>query len=180
MIDKGFENFQANRHAPLEHIFGNHEFCPDECPVKRAKDSGNAYVPKRPYLCKKLHLDIYLQLLAILDYFTTDEKIRQQLHRSSTQPNKALNAGDVTMSPKHRHFSSTCSLQDRSNTMIAAHNLGEVAFYLAIAELIGISVSDHWKNYLEVKWQRKIKRRLYVSKPKVKAARKECQQASLK
>jgi hypothetical protein len=153
-VSKAFEEFKAKRMALLKDVFGNHEFCTDACPGFKALQKGETYNPGKACLDKKIHLDIYEDLKGILYYFTTDERIQQQLHNYSTQQNEASNnATTIVMAPKPkpRHYSSTCSLFDRAMTMIGTHNLCNPVFYALIFKCIGIHLDTNAQSFLENK-----------------------------
>eukprot|EP00978_Attheya_sp_CCMP212_P018350 scaffold50095_cov55-Attheya_sp.AAC.1 len=98
-----------------------------------------------------------------------------------TQPCEAVNNADVIMAPKQQHYSSTCSLEDRSNTMVGSHNLGESEFYLQIGNsIISSQLNINLLAYLELKWGRKVNRRSYESQKSVKLKRTEQGKAKLK
>eukprot|EP00978_Attheya_sp_CCMP212_P007111 scaffold16571_cov76-Attheya_sp.AAC.2 len=88
-----------------------------------------------------------------------------------TQPCEAVNNADVTMAPKRQHYSSICSLEDRSNTMVGSHNLGESEFYLQISNII-ISCSQLNINLLAY-LGRKVNRWSYESQKSVKLKQTE-------
>jgi hypothetical protein len=98
-----------------------------------------------------------------------------------TQPCEAVNNADVIMAPQNQHYSSTCSLENRSNTMVGSHNLGESEFYLQISNVIIASqMCMNLLAYLELKWGRKVSRRSYESQKSVKLKRTEQGKAKLK
>ena len=135
------KTFMANKLGPLEHLFGNHKFCTEQCPGKKAYLAKEEYIPKTTRLDKKMHRDIYLDLLEVTDPYFQADRVQQILPDNlpievvlkGTQGCEAVNNADCTMAPKHQHFLSTCSLEDRSATMVATHNLGETVFYNAVA-----------------------------------------------
>eukprot|EP00978_Attheya_sp_CCMP212_P022784 scaffold68547_cov59-Attheya_sp.AAC.3 len=75
-----------------------------------------------------------------------------------TQPCEVINNADIIMAPKQCHYSSSCSLADRSSTTISTHNLGETAFYEAVAKYIigGVLLKTNTHAYLEYKWENKV------------------------
>eukprot|EP00978_Attheya_sp_CCMP212_P044525 scaffold313226_cov24-Attheya_sp.AAC.1 len=47
--------FITNKLAPLEHLFGNHAFCTENCPGKKAMLKNEPYNPKAKPLSKEMH-----------------------------------------------------------------------------------------------------------------------------
>eukprot|EP00978_Attheya_sp_CCMP212_P021465 scaffold62688_cov40-Attheya_sp.AAC.2 len=115
----------ANKRAPLEHLFGNHEFCTEQCPGKKAFLMKETYIPMTPPLNKKMHRDIFLDLEEVTAPYFEPDRVAQILQENmpieavlkGTQGCEAVNNADCCMAPKARHYSSTCSLEDRSATM---------------------------------------------------------------
>ena len=180
MVDKKYDLIEiiANKSAPLEHVFGNHEFCTDQCPGKNAFLLKERYNSKTEALDKKMHRDIYLDLQEVTAPYFEPERLSQIIQENmptetilkGTQGCEAVNQADCCMAPKARHYSSTCSLVDRSATMVATHNLGETACYIAVAgAIITDPLNTNQLAYLEHKWNEKIKRRVYESKTSTKA-----------
>eukprot|EP00978_Attheya_sp_CCMP212_P031549 scaffold119769_cov36-Attheya_sp.AAC.1 len=139
MVDNKCDSktFIANKLGPLEHLFGNHEFCTEQCPGKKAYMAKEEYTPKTTPLDKKMHRDIYLDLLDVTAPYFKPIRVQQilpddlptEVVLKGTQGCEAVNNADCIMAPKQQHYSSTCSLEDRSATMVATHNLGETVFY---------------------------------------------------
>eukprot|EP00978_Attheya_sp_CCMP212_P037544 scaffold178112_cov22-Attheya_sp.AAC.1 len=165
MIDANCDTstFVANKLAPLEHIFGNHEFCTENCPGKRALMKNEEYISKVPPLDKKMHRDIYYDLHeATKDYFEPErvaqimqENMPREIVMKGTQPCEAINNADVTMAPKSRHYSSSSSLGDRSSTNIGTHNLGESEFYIQVSDDFLCPLNCNQLAFLEFKWRKK-------------------------
>jgi hypothetical protein len=183
------KEFMANKLAPLEHLFGNHEYCTEHCPGKRALQKNEEYTSKIPPLDKEWHRDIYLDILECTAGYFEEERVNQIIRENmpteivmkGTQPCEAVNNADITMAPKNRHYSSTCSLADRSSTMIGTHNLGETVFYTLVArDIIDVPLTTNMLAYLEYKWEKKVYRRNYESTAGVKRKRTEKSKASLK
>jgi hypothetical protein len=183
------KEFMANKLAPIEHLFGNHEYCTEHCPGKRALQKNEEYTPKIPPLDKEWHRDIYLDIHECTAGYFEEERVNQIIRENmpteivmkGTQPCEAVNNADITMAPKNRHYSSTCSLADRSSTMIGTHNLGETVFYSLVArDIIDVPLNTNILAYLEYKWEKKVYRRNYESTCGVKRKRTEKSKASLK
>eukprot|EP00978_Attheya_sp_CCMP212_P028738 scaffold100091_cov24-Attheya_sp.AAC.1 len=127
MIDSkcSASTFLANKLAPLEHIFGNHAYCTENCLRKKALQNNEEYTSKTLPLDKKMHRDIYLDLLECTAEYFKPERVAQILQENmptdivlkGTQPCEAVNNADYHMALKCAHYSSTSSLGDRSNTM---------------------------------------------------------------
>eukprot|EP00978_Attheya_sp_CCMP212_P040274 scaffold217983_cov25-Attheya_sp.AAC.1 len=92
------------------------------------------YTLKTTPLDKKMHRDIYLDLLDVTAPYFIPNRVQQilpddlptEVVLKGTQGCEAVhNSDDCIMAPKHQHYSSTCSLEDGSATMVATHNLGE-------------------------------------------------------
>jgi hypothetical protein len=67
------KTFVVNTLGPLEHLFGNHKFCTEQCPGKKAYMAKEEYSSNTTLLDKKMHRDIYLDLLEVTDpYFQSD------------------------------------------------------------------------------------------------------------
>eukprot|EP00978_Attheya_sp_CCMP212_P020937 scaffold60603_cov40-Attheya_sp.AAC.1 len=66
--------FITNKLAPLEHLFGNHKCCTENCPGKKATLKNEPYNPKTKPLSKDMHRDIYYDILeCTIDYFTPEQ-----------------------------------------------------------------------------------------------------------
>jgi hypothetical protein len=183
------QTFIANKLAPLEHIFGNHEFCTEQCPGKRAIVSKEDYRSKIPPLDKKMHRDIYLDLHETTKPYFEPERVAQIVQEKmpteivigGTQPCEAVNNADCCMAPKNRHYSSTCSLGDRSSTMVGTHNLGEIRFYTSVSDcIIDVPLNSNQLSYFEFKWGKKVNKRKYQSTKSVKRKRTEQSKSRLK
>eukprot|EP00978_Attheya_sp_CCMP212_P024523 scaffold77176_cov31-Attheya_sp.AAC.1 len=121
-----------------------------------------------------MHRDIYLDLLDVTAPYFKPNRV-QQIHPDDlptevvlkgTQGCEAVNNADCIMAPKHQHYSSSCSLEDRSATMVATHNLGETVFYNTVTEgILGLQepLNVNQLVYLEYKWGKQVKRRAHES-----------------
>ena len=190
MIDSNCDTntFLANKLAPLEHMFGNHEFCTDNCPGKRALIQNEDYCSKVPPLDKEMHRDIYLDIFhATKPYFEPDrvaqimqENMPREIVLQGTQPCEAINNADVTMAPKSRHYSSSSSILDRSATNVGTHNLGESEFYVQVNdEICLVPLNCNQLSFLEYKWKKKCDKREYQSRRGVKRKRTEMSKVRL-
>eukprot|EP00978_Attheya_sp_CCMP212_P000574 scaffold1113_cov62-Attheya_sp.AAC.2 len=103
--------FIANKLGPLEHLFGNHEFCTEQCPGKKAYMAKEEYTPKITPLDKKMHRDIYLYLLDVTAPYFKPNRVQQILPEDlptevvlkGTQGCEAVNDADCIMAPKHQY-----------------------------------------------------------------------------
>eukprot|EP00978_Attheya_sp_CCMP212_P018404 scaffold50352_cov37-Attheya_sp.AAC.2 len=180
----------ANKLAPLEHLFGNHEYCTEHCPGKKALQKNEEYNPKTAPMEKEMHRDIYLDILECTAGYFEEERVSQIIRENmpteivlkGTQSCEAINNADITLAPKNRHYSSTCSLGDRSSTMIGTHNLGKTAFYEAIARYIigDVLLNTNTLAYLEYKWDKKVYSIKYEATSGVKRKRTEQSKSRLK
>eukprot|EP00978_Attheya_sp_CCMP212_P041620 scaffold240667_cov57-Attheya_sp.AAC.1 len=153
-------------------------------PGKKAYMAKEEYTPKTTPLDKKMHRDIYLDLLDVTTPYFKPNRVQQILPDNlpmevvlkGTQGCEAVNNADCIMAPKHQHYSSTCSLEDRSATMVATHNLGETVFYNSVTErILGLQepLNVNQLAYLEYKWGNKVKRRGHESTKATKRKRTE-------
>eukprot|EP00550_Attheya_septentrionalis_P012153 CAMPEP_0198303794 /NCGR_PEP_ID=MMETSP1449-20131203/57072_1 /TAXON_ID=420275 /ORGANISM="Attheya septentrionalis, Strain CCMP2084" /LENGTH=417 /DNA_ID=CAMNT_0044006301 /DNA_START=751 /DNA_END=2002 /DNA_ORIENTATION=- len=142
-------------------------------------------------LDKKMHRDIYLDLLEVTAPYFEPHQVQQILPDNlptevvlkGTQGCEAVNTADCIMAPKHQHCSSTCSLEDRSATMVASHNLGETAFYNSVTKgILGLHepLNANQLAYLEYKWGKNVKRRAHASTKATKRKRTEQSKSRLK
>jgi hypothetical protein len=69
------KQFIANKLAPLEHLFGNHEYCTEHCPGKKALQKNEKYTPKTAPMDKEMHRDIYLDILECTAGFFEEERV---------------------------------------------------------------------------------------------------------
>jgi hypothetical protein len=110
-----------------------------------------------------VHRDIYNDiLLEGIDQYFTEEKVGQimrddmpiEVVLKGTQDCEVVNNADVTTAPKTPHYSPTCSLGNRSNTMVATHNLSKFSFYQRIAAVIigKTPLNCNQLGYFELKW----------------------------
>ena len=65
------------------------------------------------------------------------------------------------MAPKNNHYSPTSSLNDCIATMVGMHNYGDLKFYKEVTKIVGFQVDCHFKEFLEVKWARKMYMHVY-------------------
>ena len=116
------------RFACVDHIFGKHSSCTQDCPALKAIKNKQKYDPKVPYLDAIMHSDIYDDIKSIVDFYTSESRLAEIFHEgtedSGTQYNEALNNSSLTLSPKARNYATSSSFSDHIHTMIGIHNMG--------------------------------------------------------
>ena len=98
-------------------------------------------------LCSESYEREILQVLEILNRYTSDERIREMMHYFDTQICEAINNALTFCAPKNKNFSRTRSLEYRKCHVIGTHNDGHSEFYKNILEGIGI---ESTKNITEL------------------------------
>ena len=160
--------------APLNHLFGDHEYCNDSCCVaKKIKEKGLKYVSKDgPFLDKEKDHKTYQQLKEVCDRFSTDEKLKQSLHPGHTQMNESFNNMLSYIAPKNVNFSQSNSLSYRFALCIALYNEGFYETWSSVYEKMGRKMRSNFVRYFMKKDKRKVTKRKISSTPEFKRRRR--------
>ena len=138
---------------------GNYSFCDIEwCYFLKAKKNGTSYQEPTTNLIPGIHDREIDQVRAIINKYTTDERIREMLHELDTQICEAINNALTFLAPKNKNFSRTKSLLYRIAHVIGMHNEGQLYWFQCIFFDLGINMSPAMEKYLLVTDATKSKR----------------------
>ena len=84
-----------------------------------------------------------LQVLEMLEKYTSDERIKEMMHFFDTQICEKINNALTFTAPKNIKFSRTRSLEYRKCHVIGTHNDGHLAFYKEVLRDLGISATTN-------------------------------------
>jgi hypothetical protein len=160
------EEFSLAARAPLEHHFHNHEFCGDWCRVKRGE-----VVSVGKYRIKEEEPELYSELKAILDKFTSVERLNDVHHVFETQVNESLNQSVSLLVPKNRTYSMTMALTSRVMICCGMHLLGRGSYWMQVCEALKLSIPDATLQYLTNEQKKAQERKKQRSLPEFKRHR---------
>ena len=84
-----------------------------------------------------------LQVLEMLEKYTSDERRKEMMHFFDTQICETINNALTFTAPKNINFSRTRSLEYRKCHVIGTHNDGHLAFYKEVLRDLGISATTN-------------------------------------
>ena len=147
--EKEEEEIKRKMLAPVEHLFGNHEYCGNWCYVLKALREKKRYLPDNnlPIYCKKANSKMYTQLSDAVKVFQTEDNVKECLHNYDTQLNEAMNMAVSRYVPKFKHYGTTMALDTRIRCVIGSHNMGYQGFYLALLRNLGCIHDNSIKNW---------------------------------
>ena len=133
------KDIESKMSAPIEHVFGNHQYCGSWCYVLKAEREKKNYSPadNLPMYCKSENSTMYQQMNEAVETFKSKKNIKEILHPYDTQQNEALNMAVSRYVPKFKHYGTTMTLDTRVRCVIAAHNMSYSGFYSALLTDIG-------------------------------------------
>ena len=161
--------------CPVRHLFGDHSKCTDRCPGKNNPD----YKPRKPYLDKDAHWDIYEDLEKICKVFHEPAHLQELDHDFDTNVNEIANKATIDRSPKNLNYSQTYSFSDRAHTMILVHNKGYYGGYLDLCHLLGMPLGVGTADFLHGKDVKKKYYQQYIKRDNFLKSRKVSRDANL-
>ena len=88
---KSFEEIKRTRLVCLKHLTGDHSLCCDDwCYALKARNIGKKYFEPETTLKPEMYEREILQVLEILNKYTSDERIREMMHFFDTQICEAI------------------------------------------------------------------------------------------
>ena len=139
---KEFDEIKHLKELPILHATGDHSLCNEDwCYALQAARQGKRYAEPSTNLDPSVHQREIKQVLEILRRYTTDNRIREMMHKFDTQICEALNNALTFYAPKNKTFSRSHSLEYRKCHVIGIHNDGIDNFYKEVFTGIGIEMS---------------------------------------
>ena len=174
------EKFIENAKAPLEHMFGNHEYCKEEwC------DALKASLQNRPYkhpdgFCTRSTAEgekMYQQLGEITWKYGNSFFLGQSTHPYHTNTNEVLNHCQACLTPKSKSFHESMSFQYRHAITVGVHNWGIRKFWTQVFDAIGIKYTQSFLDHLDRVASRRLRWKEYHGRKEVKRRRAHKQDA---
>ena len=164
-----FEEIKRTRLVSLNHLTGDHSLCSDQwCYALKARNIGKKYQEPETTLCPEYYAREILQVLEILNRYTSDERIKEMMHFFDTQICEAINNALTFCAPKNKNFSRTRSLEYRKCHVIGTHNDGHSHFYSKILDGLGIentkNIEELFSQLTQFKTNRKLKQASFETK----------------
>jgi len=142
------EEMLKSGQAVLEHHFDNHECCGDWC-IRKDQTDEEKKEKKKFYRCKVEDIDLYDYLKNVLARFTTLQALKEMSHGYDTLVNESLNNSIAWLAPKNKVHASTASLATRIGIALCINTLGTMAFYSRIFQMLGITMNDDVRYYIQ-------------------------------
>ena len=147
---KTFDEIKRTRLVCLKHLTGDHSLCCEEwCYALKSAKIGKKYHEPETTLLPDMYEREILQVLEILNKYTTDERIREMMHFFDTQICEAINNALTFTAPKNKNFSRTRSLEYRKCHVIGTHNDGHLDFYSQVLQGLGIECTPNIMNLFQ-------------------------------
>ena len=94
------------------------------------------------YRCKIRHAKLYEDMKTAYADYITPAMLKQLQHCWDTQKNEGLNTSVASYAPKHKHYSSTSSLDTRVAIAGAVQVLGYEGFWERVFDVLGLDIDD--------------------------------------
>ena len=98
------------------------------------------------YRCKVRHAQLYEDMATAYAYYISLTMLEQLQHSWDTQKNEGLNTSVASYAPKHKHYSSTTSLDTRVAIAGAVQVLGYEGFWERCFDVLGLDIDDEVRN----------------------------------
>ena len=166
---KLIEEIKVAYKAVIEHLFNNHEYCDSrwcrpkkliernkknelsESNEERLKNIEIQRTKFSYYRSKTKDSTLSDQMTWCYLPFTTEERLKESLHKFSTQKNETMNNSVAKYAPKTRTYSTSISITNRVMIAIGWCNLGFCLFWSRVYNCLGLIMSDDTKVFLEQK-----------------------------
>ena len=176
-VNKIIGNLPSANPPPLAQAVSPREDCHPPSPTSPGPTDNRQSTRKPPsyYHSKTDDKELYEQLIAAYDRFTTPERLSECLHPYDTQVNEALHHVVAKYAPKTRNYSSTMSLNNRISIAIGVHNMGHFNFWCSVFEKMNLAISSDLSSALQnldrcKEWKRDYQKRKDV---KINRVRKQ-------
>ena len=111
------------------------------------------------------------QVQNIYDHYTTEKRFHQMNNPFTTQVNESLNMCLSKVMTKHKHFSSSSSLQYWVTTIITIHNKGYFGFYDTLLLPFTIDYSHVLHAWCKTRYRERERKKVYDGEAVNKASR---------
>jgi len=165
--------------AVLEHHFDNHAHCGDWC-VRKDQTDEQKKEKKKFYRCKEEDKELYDYLKEVLSRFVTLQALKEISHGYDTLVNESLNNSIAWLAPKNKVYASTVSLATRIGIALCINSLGTLAFCTGIFDMLGITMTNDVRYYINQVNNTREKRNTKSKTKKAKIKRSEKFHAKLK